>query len=208
MGTLKFDSWDDVRLRLNRTICMYRGRPYLVANEGIEPPSKDIYLYPLDYRERDVEPHQVRIRINHEDPEFECRSPELGYLYWNGDATYVTRIPDRRQRQGITADVLRLDPRLMVGPHTLFCSKAMEDCILGNHKSLQEAIVMIERGEARSVPVSRHFAIGRIQNNHVLGLYYRNRLIGTQNEYDQSFVLFPTRDLSFLHKAASKLGLV
>lgn len=203
MGTMKYDTWEDVRLRLNRTICLYRGHPYYVYNEGIDPPSRDVFLRELG--ENQFINRKKDMRVPHDDPDFDPRSPELGYCFFNGEALYLSRVPDRRQRQGLSVESLRVEPR-NVGPGTVFLTKAMEDCILGRHKTLHEALDLIDSGD-NSVPIHRHFAVGRIQNNHMLGLFYRCRLIGTKDDYADRFTLLPSRDHSYLMKITGKMGL-
>lgn len=205
---LKFDTFEDVRLRLHRTICMYKGHPYYVSNERINPPSTEVWLYPVDYRNYNQdELDKIKIKVDHHDPDFETRSPPLGYAFYRNRAYYVSRIPDRRQRQGLSPESLRVDPS-EIDNISLFTSKSIEDCILGRHKSPEEAVIMIETNQAKSVPIHRHMAIGKIQNNHVLGLYYRNRLIGTKDSRLLRFNLIQSRDVSFLIKIVDKMGLL
>lgn len=194
-------SREDVRMRLNRTICMHKGVPvYVTVDEHGPSEGNMVETWPLGSSKGPT-------YVDYTDDNFEYKAPPLGYAFWKGRAHYISRLPERRQRQGLTVDSLVIEPPLPDGRRgDLFRSKAVVECITGKHRSVSDALIMVERGDAESVPIHRQVAIGWVDTNRTLGLFYRLRLIGIRNNTIDRFELIQAPDTSFYERILNRIG--
>lgn len=100
MGTLerRYENGDDVTRRLHDTVLLLRGEPVHL-------------LYPLSETGLNIGVHSLLTgefitSINANDSDICLEPPQLGYYNTKGNATYLSRIPRRRFRQGLSADSL------------------------------------------------------------------------------------------------------
>jgi len=209
---------EDVIMRLDRTICMYKDIPYFVTvttGQEMDPTNKnlvkDIKLTPLKGTEKSI-------FINHTDKEFSYSSLQLGYMLYRDTITekkmafFMTRAPRRIQKQGLAIEYTLSEPSKRFPDNRWFSGAAMYDCITGNHPRLSKAIEKIENETHSSCPIHRHLAVGRLDSPSRckrIGLLYRARLIAyldTMSDVDDKrFVLFPSHDASFMKKLIDKL---
>lgn len=175
---LAYINKEDVRLRLDNTVCLYRDRPFLVHVSGEDPPDV-VGISKLSSPGRKVE------KVQYTSPDFNYRTLRLGYISITAEkeAGYLTRVPERRAHQGLTHSssfLMQTDGNLTHLNHNVFFSKDMENCILGKHKSFQDAEEkLISDYEWSAMPFHRHLALARLGFN-TLGVYYRTQLIGTK----------------------------
>jgi hypothetical protein len=99
----------DLFARLEGTVCLYKGEPYLVRTNGqTEDPEDEsggqIYLYDL------LETGRHRHTIQSKDPDFDIATPPLGYCQTNRhQVAYLSRRPWRKWKQGIIWDALIIE---------------------------------------------------------------------------------------------------
>lgn len=165
MGTALYqaEGRDDVRRRLVSSICRYQGKPvYVRTNVG---PNIEI---------QSMDGVGTRSVVPHTHPDFDYRSPPLGYMNLEKQAWYLTRQPDRNNaRAGLSQDMLVCSN----GEYAPgFATKEMGDCILANHPTYQEAIKNVLENDWESCAFHRHFSIVRAGLG--LGVHYRGRLVG------------------------------
>ena len=181
---------DDVRKRLVGSICRLNGEPIYVRDSkahvvGYYGVIDEIYKT-VDYRVK----------------EFDYRSPPLGYMNYDGQAIYVSRIPDRHnQRQGLCHDVITGTP---TWPRGRWPCPEIGFCIKGSHPTLEQAIQRIDDSECESVAIHRHVAISKL-NGCTLGIHYRGRLVGMRE--NGIYRLLQSQELSFLLHPLKKAGI-
>lgn len=196
-------SYEDMRMRLHRTITMYNGEPFLTRVNEDKLENNIVYLYALD-KANDRYVHKIKV----EDPKFSVRAPELGYISFRNDAYYVMRKPERKQFQGLTSNSVCLldgDDLRGVPINAWFLSTSMKDCILGRHHSLNDAIAkMHEDPDINGIPVHRHAAL-RYVNGNLLGIFYRGLLVATEAQSGR-FAMLPTREASVVQRVLNRIG--
>lgn len=148
---------EDLSMKLDRTICMYKGSPvFIVVNRHADPSNGvDVVGYPLGAEM--IPANAINIKVSSK--QFDDRSLPLGYINYNGSAYYLTRVPWRRNLQAISATNVTSTPRIPGDDrYRYFTSKAMEACILGRYPSKDEALKVLGRG-ATSLAISRSVAL-------------------------------------------------
>lgn len=185
---------DDVKFRLVHTICRYKSEPVWVR-------SNDKHILRCQYlKDGNI------AQIDYRDQDFDYRSPPLGYMFVRGEARYISRIPSRdNQKQGLYENNICCldDPNFPVYEHLI--SQNMRDCILGIYLPVEEALRLLENGEARSVPVSRHIAIDLV-TRLTPGLRYKTRLVGNRSPHGH-WVLFNSLEASIIAPQIKKAGI-
>lgn len=193
---------DDVIKRLHQTICMYKGEPVYVTAD-CEGRTK-VLAYPL--KEFGANRACKPIVVNYTDDSFSYKSPPLGYIYYNDRAFYLSRIPDRKQRQGLHQEVIFSVPTNDEVPWIeMLQSPEMHMCIMGRHPSLMDARVLIAKG-ARSVPISRNCAVQRLGKSSDMVLLYKGREIGISMG-GKDFELYNCKEKGFLTKVLQREGI-
>jgi len=181
---------NDVNKRLVNTVCRFKDDP----------------VYVLGSREHVLELYEMttgrRFKQDYRVPEFDYRSPPLGYINVENRAFYLTRLPSRgNQRQGLChSTVWCSDPGFRAQDY--ISSKELRLCILGQHPSLTNAVEMLEN-EYESVAISRHVAINKLATS-TLGLHYRGRLVGTRER--GQWRLLDSGDSSIIEPLIRKAG--
>ena len=197
----------DARMRINGTICMYDGRAVYVEVDENVPDKEAVKICAL----ADVYKHPSKRKqesVKYTDDKFVYKSPLLGYMQHGEHAYYVTRIPDRKQRQGLSYEICtykRHDGAPSLGMDTVLYSQGMADCIEGRYLNLKEAINKLIDHGFKTVPIHRHIAVG-VVGGRTIALYYRTKFIGTKNTSDTHFKLFDFVERPFLIKLLAKQG--
>lgn len=106
------------------------------------------------------------------DGKFNLHPVPLGMMNIRGDnkqiaeAVYMTRVPERRWKVGLTQNGTRIIPVRYEEDNMFwrmdrqwFLSMDMHDCIVGEYPSFDNAIRMLKRSRRRSVAFSRNFAL-------------------------------------------------
>jgi len=193
---------EDAIRRLHDTICMYYGLPYYVNMEGTDDPYK-VRIYPLSYfygEQRSKEKPRI---VDYTDEKFDYKQFPLGYGYSKKHGgLYFSRIPDRKQQQGLSSSTLRIDGKVAAGTAGML-SETMENCILGKYPTLDMAIDLAKRGTLVA-PFHRRMAVSQIDRG-LIALKYRLRSVGIL-ESKKSFKLLDNRDKEFLRNVISKEG--
>lgn len=104
--------------------------------------------------------------------ELDLKPVPLGYCNKRGYATYLMRMPMRRDwRQGTRLANMTTKGELPIG---LFNNRDLEDVVLNNYPTLKECLKAISKGTCRSMAWCREWAIG-------LGnvLLYKTEPVGT-----------------------------
>lgn len=189
---------EDLDLRLNNTICRYKGHPYYVQTGRADGRNSypKISLYKLDGT------MSRPINVDHTSDEFDDSSPPLGYMNYNNQAIYLKRVPHRLQNQGVRQE------SIMSIPSTRghwFTSVSMESCILGRYPSQDQAMSTLQdAGSPYGVAIHRHIALSWI-DSRTLGLYYKARLIATKI-YGSDWSYLEASDSTLIRNIIGKTG--
>jgi hypothetical protein len=189
---------NDLQDRVGNTICLYKGHPYHVNVVGDRVDLYKMTEYPSCLNRPPV------YSVPHTDPDFDWRSPQLGYMNYKGRVWYLTRRAARQFRQGLTAQVIEGSPNRY--ERNWFYTKSMQDCITGVYPTYQEALEMIKNiPNTTQVAFDRRLALVSAGTG-VLHLHHRQRMIGVMYEATNRFFIIPSPDYSFLVKYVKKKG--
>lgn len=193
MGTAYYDP-RSVSLRLDRTICMYKGEPLYVELGAHHDPSLSTRIGP-DYWHilwgTRLKGGTKWIKdIDYRSPDFDYRALPLGYINHCGGAYYLARSPARQQKQGLCrSSTIFVGEQPQVG--TWWASKDLHDCIMGIYPSLDKALKDLEEYKAMKVAVSRNVAIAW-NGGGVYTLHHKGRQVGFKEKF--TWRMYETRE--------------
>lgn len=193
---------EDAHLRLDQTIVMYRGVPMWcqVSNNF---PVNHVHVSHLTNIQAGLQ--EVDITSD----EFHANIPELGYINLNTNCDYLSRLPERRQRQGLCVDTVQAF-RGVASVRHMFFSQSMVNLLTNTYPTLDECIRRINIQEWDSCAFHKYVAVTRRWNkdNFDIALEYRCRDVAT---YDQDLNRFTLKndmkDGSFLTEILQDLGI-
>jgi len=139
--TRRYDSGEDVHMRLNNSIVRYKTRPVRVLqHQGLTINLVDLVTGDL-----------AVANISANSPDLDISSPPLGYANVSGNLVYVSRCPARKQKQGILMDELMYhrDPKELGEGYafTELTTKQIAECISGEHPDLDYVTKSIHNGK-------------------------------------------------------------
>ena len=194
----RFFNESHIRQKLNGTICLIKGEPYIVHHLG----GDTMECLPIGSSTKSA------INVDYTSDDFDYTHIPLGYMAWRGTAHYLAREPQRINTQGLTIRAISFDPVINENTTTISLSKHFRDCILGKHPSFEKALKMIS-GDANtvSVPFDRHFAVQRVSR----GMYtvlYRGRVVALSENRGSSFRVVECPCPSLIRTRLEKVGVV
>ena len=178
---MRYESEQDVSLRLRHSVVMYDSRPVIVL-EALTKDSVRIHDI-LSERSQDVPVEALDLNPSH---------APLGYVEVEGAVYLAVRKPVRRFKQGLTAENLVVKPVLSRRERVRdvsFQSRPIARTILGQYKSVGEAFQMVRSGASKIVPFHRDWAVA--DHDDELSLVYRGEVVGYVG--DVSVTLLPER---------------
>ena len=191
-----FISRQDVVMRLDGTLCAYKGQPVKVyaRNGDMVQDINDVAFMKLSTGRK------AKINVGHKD--FCYRSMRLGFFQEENRAVWLVRVPQRQQKCGIPPRTIKFRSidSLVLRYHSdnYFASLEMNQCLTGEHRGLQGALDTLERFDNyESVVVSREFALQRFRAN-VSTLAFRGRSVGTIDHKTKQVTVFNGPDLSYI----------
>lgn len=190
----------DVHMRLDNTICMYKGFPYYVRVNS-DDPVNTVRLYKLS----NLNAKWVRVLTTHED--FNSKAPAVGFVNHDFRTAYLIRHPDRRQKEGLPTSGMETTGRISL--RELIYSDGMENMLSNNYPDVTESLHRI-RNDMQYQGIAFHRDFACIRNTNIsmdtLELHFRDRVIGVWDEEKEAFVLYPgLKDASFLRPSLSKV---
>ncbi len=204
MKTCPYINQNDVHMRLNNTFCMYEGKlVFVTVNTTFDVGT--ITIYPPDT----LSAAKARM-ISITDPKFSFVLPELGYLNTDECAVYLSKNPDRIQKQGLDSQVLRFTPHnkrqhLDSSVSSIVSSSYFQNMLDNKYPSLQEALHLVLEKKKESAAISKHVAIGSVARN-MLCLFYDTRPIGMYNRKRGVFSITDERMPSLVLSRLNRLG--
>ena len=173
---------------------MYDGGPCFVEVPH-ELEGDWVYSYPLEPLIKGTISKPDKVKYT--DDRFSYKQFPLGYGWCpqNG-AVYFSRLPDRKQKQGLSRETLKVNGSSASPYNNWLTSTAMLSCIKGDYLSLEQAISKVTAGVVSTVPFSRYLAVSALRRGLVC-LSLRGREIAVY-EKDKQFTLLNNRDKKFL----------
>lgn len=195
-------SREDIRTRLHNTVCMYKNKPVFITVEPVVRGTNEHLVSAYE-----VGDQRKYSTIDYRSDDFSNSSPQLGYLKYGADALYMYRTAHRQFQLGVSSTNIRATTGTTIGRSDLL-TKEFEQCITGNHVSIDRAISLLSDGLARSVPIHRHFAIGKL-GERGLSLFHRGEAIAvspSMTHRNWTFMGAPSV-ASFYQKIAQREGI-
>lgn len=203
-----YDSQGRKERRLDRSVCMYDGKPVYVRT--VDPWRRDrlaadeVIVMSLEkagelINKYDI-PADAYTKIKYTEDKFSAASFPLGYYNGPLGADYLTRMPAKLGNAGLTMNHIRSER----GGHSMF-TKSMENCIIGEYPSLDEAIITVTNRVKVSCAFAREFAIGKLGRD-ILTLEFRGHTIGLWDATSKRFKLFPAKTNSLISSELKDLG--
>lgn len=199
---------DDVHMRLDNTACMYGKKWYYMRTAEREAVA-DFHVmagYELG------KPARNPVMIDVRDKDFCCKSPVLGYMNYGGETYYISRIPDRRQKQGLNQQSLISTNGW--GPGGNYINTAeFKDMLVGKYPKQDAALATVlvdqeEPGNERvnnSVAFHRNFCYRKLGGN-AIGMMYKERLVALYDKDTERFQLIQNKETSFMERILDKNG--
>jgi len=167
----------DLPSRLEGTICMYIGEPFIVRTNGCLEEDEDgcltgtLHLYDMLDNGRHL------ATIDSRDPNFDIATPPLGYCQSHPKrVSYVTRKPWRKWKQGITWDGLYVEGINHGNDFHLYSNSARE-MMMQRYTPLQNTLEIIKMdNEYKERAVNNDVALQA--DNGVVNVWFRNELVG------------------------------
>lgn len=197
-----YETVDDLRSRLEGTICRYKGRAGVVAIET----KKKISLMTHDLA-------GLIATFDPADPEFDISSPEIGYVNVSPSRQhlsrnsslkaetnlcfYVERTAQRQFRQGLYNSCLTcysIDG-ISAGMGHVWQTRGLMESIEGTFPSLELSLDLLKTGQ-KEVAISRRVAFKRTDSGLIL-VYYAGKNVGWL-EPKSTRVSIPEGPLSWL----------
>ncbi len=201
MGTAYFNR-EDVKKRLNSTICFFDKKPYYVTTDY----TKDnmVNITPLATV---VTTGEGKMEVDYTSNKFDYKSPPLGYMFNKRlkEAIYVSRSPDRQQSQGLSPYCLHTQPQIeRYDP--FYVTQDFEDMLMGRYPGHATAESMLSAGLATSVPISRNVALA-LTRRGLMELFYKGRPIAC-NLKNRGFELYDYTERNYLSKLLINDGII
>jgi hypothetical protein len=147
------------------------------------------------------------LEIDHTDSRFIDRSLPLGYINYNSNAYYVSRIPYRHFNQAIKQTSLMSNcGNLNIYDTGWFFREPMYNLLKGIYPSVRTARNKLEDGSAQGVAVHRDLAL-KYMDRRTIGLYYKDRLAAIWDNAAERWDYRGGPDAMVLQKLIGKTGL-
>lgn len=163
-----YESADDVRLRLHRSIVAYKGTPVMV-DEVLGKSAVSITEI-LTGNE-----HKVMVK----DLDLSPSSLPLGYVSVEGKVYLTSRKPCRKYKQGLTQENFHAREVFgdKMGRNMLsVTNRAVARTMTGQFADIGTAFTRVRKGESKIVPFSREWAVA--DHEEELCILYRGEVVG------------------------------
>lgn len=197
---LAYYSNNDAHSKLHRTIIMYDGKPYYCQDSGN---GIHFMLWGLREDPNNVTLDKIDMTVPYTDPKFDYLDIKIGYINNERNCAYLTRNPTRKIRQALGLDDINWGN---ISSRT-FYSKRMEECILGQHMTAQEALDSVLRSQRDGAAFHREFAV--VRDGSSVQLHHRGDVVGyktNRKNYDLRFNLVDVGYGALLQKRLSPMG--
>jgi hypothetical protein len=190
----KYETQEEVKFRLENTVVMYDGEPvYITSVANVEAEDKAeiarVFFQTLPYN-----PRNKSVRKYLSSKKFDLAPFKMGYMNHGGEAIFVSRIPIRQNRQGLSQGAtLFKDIRGRNAENINFShmiqSPGFVEMVQGKYPSFKDAGALLADKESSSVAISRSFAFAIDNDLDALLLLHRGQKCGIAMRGDDSIKL-------------------
>lgn len=160
---MRYETDDDVKLRLQKSLVRYGGRPVIVDAVADK---ENVVVYDVKTGKRE------RCTV----AELDLTPVPLGYSELEDTVVYVTRKPTRRYKQGLTTEnIVATDVFTKRAVGLPIQAKPLARTVMGEFKSVEDAFQLCRNGE-RIVPFAREWAVANYKDE--LCVMYRGNVVG------------------------------
>lgn len=183
----------DLSLKLNDSICRYKGEPVYIRVDGSR-----LLLYTM------TQTNSPFANIKGNDPDFDISSVPLGYVQYKGEVGYLTRIPVRKTKQGLDARSVRVrrivDNAALskVNSTNFIYSQGFIDMVGKKYPNLGDAVKELRGKYSKDEKCQAQIAISRdiamwINEMGIINIHYKGDFVGWV-EPDGNVVHVPSND--------------
>lgn len=194
---------EDLNMRLDSTICMYQDAPVYVRTDLESADPNAIVIYEMGKLNR----YYKKILVTSD--EFSLAPLPLGYINLNENCCYVSRIPERRQKQGLSSQNLHISNRYDVGSQW-WTTKDFGNMVLGVYPTQRTAFNRVTNSDDENswaaCAFHRNFCYKKMDGN-VIGMLYKERLIALYNDKSERFELIQSTETSINDRIISREGI-
>lgn len=183
-----FDSLDDTALYLNNSVCMLEDEPVYVS-------VVDRNVARLQFLTPELAGKTIRTTA----PEFHWSNMQLGYCNLDNKAVFLRRLPDRRQKVGITSANLQVSTPDGARMEFPLISTNLRDVLQNRYPSFDEALAFTLSKKQKNCGRAFHrlFCLQRMERG-MIGLYFRERLVAVRIK--DTFQLLTGEDISLIYR--------
>lgn len=199
---LRYTRREDVQMRLGGSVVRYKGEPVQCESTG-SGDGLSVNLYTFDSIKRGEPPFT---KVHSSDIELDIRSPRLGYGTYKKRAVYLSRRPERRQKQGLTTGCISVSaPSGLFSTREvgdLFFSDTLVNIIKGKYPTYDEALWTLQKGSSwRGMAFSYDLCL-RKDDMDILKLDLRGDSIGWIPPKEKSLLVPETEKIHGSKRAA------
>lgn len=205
MIMLRYETNQDVRMRLHKSICMYGNTPVFV--QAIDELTTKVSLSDLKTGRTVVK------SIDASDPDLKIESLPLGYAQYGSNAAFVFRVPLRQQKQGVSQENTRFliedwNARERVNNGFGVSSEGLYDTIMNVFPSFEDSLKKVNTGmDYISVPCDRKVAIvaNKSQPTKYHQIRYATRTMALWDRVDKVALVTPPFDAPCFRNVLNRL---
>lgn len=190
-----YDNPEDLRMRLNNTICFYKREPYYILVGGVKFPEVELMSI---VNQSPPQKHKI---VDHRSKDLCTNSPKLGYMNFENNSFYLSRIPERSQNQGLrTSNIIAMNENYLGGWNR---SRDFYNTLKGIYPSKKEALTRVQNNY-NSCAFHRKFSFNKFGSLNI-GLQYMGNSVGILE--NNNIKLFQNKATSYIHKLLIKENL-
>ena len=195
---------NDVHMRLDSTYCMYDGRiHYVRVLKNFKCGEMFVYSIPTGLNEEKL--------INIEDEKFSLQPPTLGYVNYGAYSFFLSRRPDRIQKQGIYETAVHvtgpgMNASYNPGSNRLLNSSGFSDACLDVYPNYRDATDTVFIGGHIGCAFSKNLCVAKVDKN-LVGLFKAQSLVGIYNN-QRKLTLLDSPYTKLVKKTLDKHGVV
>lgn len=190
----KYETAEEVKFRLENTVVMYDGDPVYITSVGnvdVEDKAEiaRVFYQPLPYNQRNK-----AIRKYLSSKKFDLAPFKMGYMNHGGEAIFVSRLPVRQNRQGLSQGTtvfkdIRGRNAEQMNFAAMLSAPGFVEMVHGKYPSFKDAGTLLADKESSSVAISRSFAFAIDNDLDALLLLHRGQKCGIAPRGDDSIKL-------------------
>lgn len=193
---------EDTQLRLDNTIVMWQGEPHW-CRVSLDFPVNHVHITALE----DVQTGRGKRKlVDLTSDDFSANIPELGYVNREYYCDFVSRSPERRQKQGLCVNTVKSASGN--DPSVYMFTVEFRNMLKNVYPTFDEALTKVEQLGVARVAFHKQLALLKRSKVSPVVLEVRGREVATFNNETNIFEIHKDRkDYSFLFEMLTNLGI-